>query len=352
MRILLFGASPQSGRCGVSDYIQCLATALSAAGDDVQIPNTRSDEWHTNWGLGSCRRVLAYLRGSGAELVHVHYPSRNFGPRLLPWLVPLLARYVRIPVVVTLHEPVGLLRLYRLLPVLLSGAALITVRPNLRELMGSVQRVLLRSRTLHYFRSASTLPVAELSDVQRATIRQELDCSGRLLVFFGFLYRAKGVHHLVELPLAPGDVLAIAGETPDDEYTDELRAAFRARSLESHVRFLGPLSASDASELISAADALLLPFEGGGGDWNTSIHAGIQNATFVITTSRERSGYDADEDVFYVPPGDALAIIAALQQRVDGSVSPAAPTAQRLGRWQQLALEHQDLYRQQSVPGA
>ena len=344
MHVLLMGASAGSGRCGVSDYIRRLGDALTREGAVVTVVSAGEHAWPAHWRLSGLATVWRYLRDSDVDLLHVHYPSRDFGSYLLPWLVPVLARMTRLPTVVTLHEPVSLLRIYRLVPLLLSGAPLITVRPNLRELMSPLPRLLIAKRPLHYLRSASTLPVASPSPAQVTAVRRRLRCTGRLLVFFGFVYRAKGVHRLIDVPLQGGDVLAIAGEMPDQAYVQELEEAFHKRGMQERVRILGPLPASEASELIAAADALLLPFEGGGGDWNTSIHAGVQNGTFVVTTSTSRSGYDSKEDVFYAAPGDSSAIAGALEKRFGGEFVPQPKVGEEGGRWGQLARQHLTLY--------
>lgn len=344
MRIFLVGASQGMGRCGVSDYIRCLASALTAAGVSTEVIRETKDYWPADWRMLRVVAVYRLLRDAPVDLVHVHYPSRDFGARLLPWMLPLLARWVGKPSLVTLHEPVSLLRIYRLLPVILAGSALVTVRPNLLQLMGPVQRWLLRGNSLTYLRSASTLPVSRMTPEARKALRRGLDCSGRLLVFFGFLYRSKGVHSLARLSFEAGDVLAIAGEAPDDEYFRELMATFREAGVDGQVRFLGKLGANEASDLIAAADALLLPFEAGGGDWNTSIHAGIQNSTFVVTTSTTRSGYDAVDDVFYLLPGDCQGISRALSKRLGGELSPVPQQGERASRWDQLAGDYSKLY--------
>ncbi|MFK7828881.1 MAG: glycosyltransferase family 4 protein [Congregibacter sp.] len=356
-RFLLIGAGPRNIRCGVGDYVRRLAQGLQNSGalatlliaGDRRGPREGAQSRMVMevagpaWGLLQLPSLLRSVSEADCELVHVHYPSQNYERSNIPWILPLLCRLIRQPVVVTLHEPVSLVRAYRLLALRLSGATLVTVRANYRQLLGRTANALLGKQELHYIRSASTLPRSSFGAGQLNALRVRYGNPERLLLFFGFLYPAKGAHRLLDLNIGPDDHLVFAGATPDADYLAMLKRSVREKGITDQVSFLGEVSATDAANLIAASDALVLPFELGGGEWNTSISAGVLNGTFVLTTSRDRQGYDASENVYYTAPGSGEQLSAALDKFSRGELVPAE-TPGLAYSWDNCAAAHLDVY--------
>ena len=55
----------------------------------------------------------------------------------------------------------------------------------------------------------------------------------------------------------------------------------------------------DLAELLSVADAIILPFRDGSGIWNTSIHAAVSSRSFLLTTSINVNGFNEDLNTYY-----------------------------------------------------
>ena len=111
------------------------------------------------------------------------------------------------------------------------------------------------------------------------------------------------------------------------------------------VNFAGFLPPEELADLIAISDAVILPFRLGGGEWNTSIHGAVANRAYVITTSKDRQGFDVQTGVHYAPiddVGDMKSALALAPQR-----RPPLG-AGRLGAdvdaWRSIARTHFDIY--------
>jgi hypothetical protein len=103
----------------------------------------------------------------------------------------------------------------------------------------------------------------------------------------------------------------------------------------------GFLPPDRVADFLAAADAVVLPFPGGGGEWNSSIHTVSQQGVLLITTSVSREGYDLEGNVFYCRPGDVASMATALGAYMGRKVSPSR---ERGRTWQQIAEAHLHLY--------
>jgi glycosyltransferase involved in cell wall biosynthesis len=135
--------------------------------------------------------------------------------------------------------------------------------------------------TIHGFSSQRILPVYQrydatsayvaISDADRhpsldylATIHHGIDTDafsrhpapGDYLLFFGRIHPDKGTAEAIDIALAAGRPLVIAGIVQDQQYFDE-RVAPRVDG--THVSFVGAVSTDERSEVLGGAHALLHP---------------------------------------------------------------------------------------------
>ncbi len=135
--------------------------------------------------------------------------------------------------------------------------------------------------TIHGFSSQRILPVYQrydttsayvaISDADRhpsldylATIHHGIDTDafsrhpapGDYLLFFGRIHPDKGTAEAIDIALAAGRPLVIAGIVQDQQYFDE-RVAPRVDG--THVSFVGAVGTDERSELLGGAHALLHP---------------------------------------------------------------------------------------------
>ena len=165
----------------------------------------------------------------------------------------------------------------------------------------------------------------------------------RLVVFFGFIYPHKGVELLFDIADCSIDQIVIAGQV--DEHDEYCRGIIERASTEEwlgKVTFTGYLPVADVAELLAVADAVILPFRTGGGEWNTSIHGAVLNGAFVITTSLTQRGYDQERNIFFAAVDSvhemrvALGSHAGKRREYDAGID--------VDEWEKIGNQHRSLY--------
>jgi glycosyltransferase involved in cell wall biosynthesis len=191
---------------------------------------------------------------------------------------------------------------------------------------GSLRRAL-PGASIHLGRHP-TYEVFNLQSMDRDQARAQLGYAAdeRLLLFFGFVRRYKGLAHLLQaLALVPDTLdvkLLVAGEfwEPENGYN----AQAEALGLSQQVRLINRYVPNEEMDLyFSAADAVVLPYL-------EATQSGIAQIAFgfevpVITTSvgglpeTVRDG----ESGLVVPPNDAEALAGAITRFFDDDLGPA-----------------------------
>ena len=351
MKILLVTGSFPPLVCGVGDYCSRLSAALAAQpGIELSVLTSRAaGHQHLGsvkvlaeidtWGLREARHVLATIGRESPDIVHVQYPTQNYVGRL-PNAIPMLAKFAGKTVVQTWHEP---LSLRDLVQKKMTPSTVIVVRENFADLLTRESRFVLGGTVLHYIPGAAALPVAALDAAGRSALRERyLKGQRRLVVFFGFIYPHKGVERVFDIADPASDHVVIAGKFACD---DGYRALLLHRAdgeWKGKVTFTGFLEGGDAAELLSAADAVVLPFRDGGGAWNSSISGASVNGAYVVTTSKDKRGYDAAQNVVYSDVDDIDGMRSALALAEERRAGPRKGDA---GDWTDAAARHVEVYR-------
>lgn len=363
MRVLLISGSYPPDACGVGDYTMRLARALAKQPDwEVAVltgpaasggaPGGVTDELPAPtvihcpgaWAFSALPRIVTAVRQWAPDVVHFQYPTQGFFGWRLPALLPALLRCLGFPSVQTWHEPppTGVrAMIYFLLP-RLGARALVFVRPRyLDTYFPSWLKRWVAALPYATIQNTAALPLCSLDAPERTALRARwLGGRQRLVVFFGFITRHKGVEQIFDIASPDTDVVVIAGRTTDPVYVDELRTLAKGRTWVEHVVFPGFLAADDAAALLAVADAVVLPFVEGGGVWNTSIHSAVTQGTLVITTGAEALGDDPQRNVYVAAPGGVAEMRSALDRLAGRKISPTTESG-----WQEIARAHLGLYR-------
>jgi len=344
-RVLLVAGSLPPMKCGIGDYTDCLARALAAAGAEVAVLTSEEAAAAAHpyevlgvgrrWDWRDLPRVARAMRRWRPDLVHVQYPTQAFAGRHFPWFLGLLARAMRLRLVQTWHEYVdGVFPAY--LPPALAGGGIVAVRPRFRERLWKVVKWLTRRAEFRFIPGGSAIPLAVLADAERAAVRGRWSGERALVVYFGFVYPAKGVEQVFDIVDEERHQLVLAC---DLDPTDRYHRAILDRNA-GRWPVTGFLPAPELAKLLAAADAVVMPFRDGGGNWNSSLHAASRQGTFVLTTSRERRGYDAAANVYFAEPGNVGEMRRALAEHA-GTRGVAVGDDD----WARAAREHLELYR-------
>jgi len=352
MRVLLVSGAYPPMQCGIGDYTSRLARSLGkrddvivavltdiAAGpafEDVNLfPIVRT------WGLRETSTILGLMRKWRPDIVHVQYPSHSY--RKIQWILPTISLLANGPVVQTWHEYYSPRNWPSVLNAALPGG-LVAVRPHYMERMPGWYRWLNRHKEFRYIPNASSIPAVSLTETERDVIHTRLGASENgLIVYFGFAYPAKEIEALFEIADPQRHRLVLVCDlSATDAYQASIIALVNRDDWAGKVTVTGFLPPVEAAKLLAAADAVVLPFRDGGGEWNSSIHSAAVQGTFVLTNSREKQGYDEDANIFYALPSDIPNMQGALRQYAGRR--GRGPSVIQGTNWDTIASAHVELY--------
>jgi glycosyltransferase involved in cell wall biosynthesis len=358
IKLLIITGSFFPMKCGVGDYTYHLARSLEETNElEVKIvtslnaksPELEFSESHLNaemksWDLTEMPKLIKIVREYEPDVIHIQYPTQGYKNKILPKLLPFICYLLGYKVVQTWHEIYKKLR-FGVLPQIFTPGKVIVVRPNYYAQMGNLLRRLFNHERLVYIGNASSIPKSELKLGMVDECRYELlKGKSRLLVFFGFIYEHKGIDQILEIANPEHDrIIIIGAHDESDNYYKTLLDTIQNSDWQGSVTFLGFLPKEQIADILSVADAVVLPFTLGGGEWNTSIHAATLQGTFVLTTSLTLSGYDETMNVYYSEPGDLHSMKIALD-RYCGKRLVNESTTNALS-WRDISNAHLGLYK-------
>ena len=354
---MLISGSLTPMKCGVGDYTGHLAAALErlspgsvavltdqAARDHQPTAAYRVFPVVRRWSARDVPAIARAVRQWRPQVIHMQFPTQGYRRRKFPWLLPALFSIAQTPVVQTWHEYYPARSGWKNIFNAIAPGGLIVVRPNYLEAMPSWYRQLVARKHFRLIPNAATLPQVRLTPAERMRIRAHVAAnSKRLIAYFGFVYPAKGVEFLTEIANPETDHLVIVADLQQaDPYHGQILQRLRTSEWAGRTHVTGFLEDHAAAAMLAAADAVVLPFRDGGGFWNTSVRAARKQGVFVLTTSRERRGYDAEDNTYYAVPGDTAEMRDALG-RYSGVRRAPEPDAQ-LQEWEVIARAHYEVY--------
>jgi glycosyltransferase involved in cell wall biosynthesis len=360
MRVLLVTGSYPPMLCGVGDYAERLASALSRDADvkvsvltsEFDAPATRADGVEViramrAWHRKALEHFHAAMRRLKPDVVHIQFPTQGYDAASGVAAIAFLSRFRwRVPVVATLHEFLPRItdnadRWIHALPLIANR--IVVVRPEYYATVPWQLRLFIPERKIRFITIASAVPRVELSESERQAVKQGLGCgAAKLVAFFGFSYRHKGVDLLFRIADPTKHHLLLIGHlSPEDAYHAQLRNLADSDPWRGRVTITGFVDAAEAGRLLAAADAAVFPFRVGGGIWNSSLHAAASQDTFALTTSRERNGYDAEANIYYARPEAVDEMRKAL---LDYGETRRHRHGQAADPWLEIAALHKELY--------
>ena len=361
----------------------------------------------SNWGWHIGRDVGAALQQTRPDILHIQYQTGAYGMHpainFLPWRLRRTPH--RPAIVVTAHDllppylfpKAGRLRQWVTRRLLTDAdAVVVTNDDDYARVTGacglgtSGWRAIVNPQPAGPSPQApvsipigSNIAVAPPEHYQRAAWRARLGIAAdeTLLAFFGLISRSKGLDTLLDaLAQLPARfrliVIGGAATTPEDRaYAAAIRQQIARLGLEQRVTITGHCEEADVSAHLLAADIAALPFADGASFRRGSLLAALAHGLAVVTTAQlePRAGRPvwanqepADrglsrgsqlpihslvdgENVLLVPPGDASALVAAIQRlaRDTGLHEQLAGGGRLLAAqfgWDAIAAQHEQLY--------
>ncbi|HEY4964239.1 MAG TPA: glycosyltransferase [Candidatus Saccharimonadales bacterium] len=358
MKVLLITGSYPPLACGVGDYSCNLAKSLAAL-PDIRVSvltsigggkdHDKEDGVEIfpiikSWRIAEAIKVVKVIWRISPDIVHIQYPTQGYKDELLPWLLPIIAFLMGNKVVQTWHE-IYINRVDRklLLKAIVPGG-LVVVRPQYREQLHPKVQKILRNTKISFIRNASAIRKRVLSEREQIEEKRKyVKRQKRLVVFFGFLYPPKGVELLFDIADPDLDQIVIAGQFGGDgDYNQKIIDRASMNPWAGKVTITGFLSSDDVAALLAVADAVILPFRTGGGEWNTSIHSAVLQGAFVLTTSQSSCGFDKKHNVYYSEIDNIQEMKSALSNYA-GRRREYDPEIDR-DEWLKISTDHYSLY--------
>lgn len=342
-------------KCGVGDYtgklanalVRCPNTKVAVLTASTAIPVPAEFEFEVfpvarGWRLWDVGRIASVVRAWRPDLVHIQYPTQGYGRSYLPWLLPTLLRTLRFPLVQTWHEHNFEKAKRNILNAFLRGG-LVAVRPDYQAKMPAWYRRLNRKKLFRFIPNASAIPTVVLTNAERANEKSRFTSESKnLIAYFGFVHADKRVELLLDIADPSTDhLLLVCDLDQKDGYNGKILHRIHERPWAGKVTVTGFVPAAQVGRLLAAADAVVLPFRSGGGEWNTSIRAAALQGTFVLTTSSERHGYDATQNIYFAVPDDVPDMRRGLQGFIGRRI---APSNNQIAEWDAIAAAHKSLY--------
>ena len=346
-------------RCGVGDYTYNLAKALHADPKNIVGILSSSLSGLANqtdgfkvfpvikaWKFKEVLTVIKIIHRWSPDIVHIQYPTQGYKDGFLPWILPMLAFLMGKKVVQTWHEGFSRRDAPKLFLKSIIPSKLVFVRPNFKkENLHWMLRWAIWCKSIFFIPNASSIPFSKISAYEKEITKKKfLKNQKRLIVFFGFVYPAKGVEFIFDIADPIYDQIIIAGEiSVDNVYAKSIKILAESELWKGKTTITGYLPAFDIAALLSVADVVILPFRGnGGGSWNTSIHGAVLNGAFVITTSQTQNGYDKKSNVYYSKVDNIEEMRAALASYSSKRREYHAEID--CDEWQKIAFLHKQMY--------
>lgn len=332
MRIALVAGSVPPAVCGVGDYTFKIAEALRQAKVDVEIIT------QDRWDARSSRLLLNRIKSSNQDIIHIQYPTVNYGSGLAPHLLSLLCRK---PVVVTLHEFKYSHILRRMACGIFALSAKHIIFPNKED------QDAFKSRYSLIARSSSIIPLGSNIPWIAGPVT-----TGNRICYFGIIRPDKGIEDFIDLARLISKnscpyVLEIVGSPAAQNvaYYESLRQKTVALPIEWSSN-LGP---DDVARRLREATCAYLPFPGGASERRGSLLAVMGNGVPVITTDGPGRPPEMSKAVrFAANPAEALAAIVDLTQDLAQAETLVAEARKYLVdfSWPKIADDHVAIYKQ------
>jgi len=361
MKVIFVSGSYPPMRCGIGDYLQCLAEAIAATGQvDVFVytsnsPAVPSSEGNPkimpvirHWNWWSVAKISRAISQIQPDIVHIQYPTAGYkkskAVQFLPFFIKLQNNNIKI--VQTWHDPFNFYwkGKVRFIPNLLAIDGLITVEPGWVETLPAIYRQCLLKKIKSVIPLASSIPTVCLNTAERQEIHERFGCveDERLFAYFGFVSPRKDVENIFQIIQSiPSKLILICDLDPMIPHHKSILEKIREEEWSNRIQVTGYLPAVTVARYLAAADAAILPFQDGVSPRYTSFLAAVTQGTLVVTTSYKKKGYFQDENVYYASPGDLQALSEGLRQYSGRRIDPLQS---HIPSWKSIAHEHVEFY--------
>jgi glycosyltransferase involved in cell wall biosynthesis len=314
--LLIVGATPPIP-CGVGDQTYYLAKKLT---QDFKIKvilytsyNPKiTDENSLKIYFFSVSKIKFYLKlvyillTELPDVVHVSYPNRGYAFGY-PFSMVLWCKLLFRKTLITFHEKI-------VPPARFHNYLLKTVPEKIvlvREELASEMNI----PTCEVITNFSTIPSSEISESEAAILKLKIAGRRKLCAHFGFVAPSRCIDKIFDIVNPEEYHLLIIGSLDNNLYAQSIQKKIWSPAWAGNVTVTGYLNENIIADLLFAADVVVLPFENGSHDANTTTKAVMMQGTYLITTSVSKRGYDEKVNAFYTQPGNYDEIKGAMNRK-------------------------------------
>jgi glycosyltransferase involved in cell wall biosynthesis len=369
MRIGLISGEYPPMQGGVGDFTRTLGRTFVSAGHEVFVLTGRAgvgldDEGIAvsasvdNWNRALPGVVRQWAAANALDVINLQYQTAAYNMAGMIHILPRLAG--KTPFAVTFHDlrfpylfpKAGPLRDRAVLALARgANAAIVTNHEDEERLIqaGGVRRL---CRIPIGSSIAGDLPPHFDRTGWRDRIGVEPD--DVLIGFFGFLNRSKGIEPLLDAIARLRSIdmatrlLMIGGQSGDSDptnadYSRHIDAEIERLGLREQVLWTGYVEGVEVSAYLGCLDVCAMPFEDGASFRRSSFLAAIAHGCPIVTTRGFRPPPELvhGQNVYFVPPGDPVALAAALRMvalddDLRGRLSAGAAALNAMFAWERI----------------
>jgi len=270
MKVTIVTGSFPPEPCGVGSYIQSLVNSLEVFGLNVEVFHS------VDWKIRSIASQINKIQSTGADIIHLQYPTQGFKRYFTPLFLPILIKSKK--TVTTLHEfsrfsKKGKLKMF---PLGLSDYLIFTTELERSTYSKMEPWVKIKSCVIPI---GSSIPLASSGTNSKRRTNE--------VIYFGLLTPDKGIEEFLELVnIARKNTsfwrFTIIGSFPDNgkDYAEYI--CVQAQMLGIDI-FLNR-SNDEVAVLLAQASWAYLPFPDGPSERRTTLLSSLKNGLNVLTT--------------------------------------------------------------------
>ncbi|MGA2142168.1 MAG: hypothetical protein ABSG94_07060 [Brevinematales bacterium] len=370
MKLALLSGSWPPAVCGVADGIfiytrflledpahsAIIITSQGCTSSKDENPRLKILDIIDKWNFASYRKILRELDAFKPDIVHIEYPTKEYGKNIFINVLPALLRMRGYKVVITLHEYSfnlswkGRLRLWPSVAgadaVLVSDPAYI---PDIRKVF--------KKKKLEVIPIAPNIPSSKLSAGQKENLKKNFAPEGTLMLgYFGFINDnkiilpvLKALRELLDVHktrvhfLLIGDIFERDSSNP---HVMELMSGIRRLGLESSCSSTGLVTGEQAADYLSILDYAVLLYKSGISPRNATFLAAAAQGIKIITTANPAYRPDYKNTYLINSGGDIAADIVSivLKNMSASSKEPGDGPDLYWSGWNAFVKKHLEVY--------
>lgn len=362
---MILGSLPPM-KCGVGDSMVILAQEISSLGKKVGILTSKeagllndADVLNIlpNWHLKNFFLAMKEIKKWEPDLIHFQFPSLGYKTGFLPYFLCMYLSMRGHKIVQTWHEPPikspfsrnlteklkRFIVSFRYLPNVIFSSNIIEVEKNALKNLRFIYKPFMKNKKVSHIPVTSNIPASSASDQKLCETRKMFSDDKKIITYFGFVFPHKGIDQIFKIADPKRDhVVLICSFKEQDSYHIELKNKINSfEEWKGSFTITGFIDSKKVADILMASDIVLLPFRTESTLRNGSIFAAMLQGTTIVTTSKNRRGYDQENNIYFNEPDD----IHGMSKDLDDIFSkPTNKKKANLLTWRDIAKKHIKLY--------